>query len=740
MDALVLLTILISGKGEIYMGLFDWLDFREGFPLWWSYTLNKNSKESVAEIFESIAKTRVTLLTEWADEQWALLEKNAQEVNGISEQKLNLFLENKKEQSTYFTELFLLNPNAEVIFSSFPKHIGQIYNTTQTAIYHKAIDQIVHTHTPLLYGPFTDSLTIEIGPRTSNFHDEVTLLFLQPVIKDGILVYILAGRVPNDVLGDLIQREAGHVYPDSGDNYLFMTQAKLDPTIEQGIALSRSRFEDHTFSLGENLKEGVRTKEWGTVKISKHTEFEIRFTDPATKELHPGVQNTINNGENLFVEFPGYSDYRHIPVIGKGVTFQMPGSPDIWGMMCEGDLEEVYRTRSIGFQLGTGFITSIMIGILIYQILIHLDFIPPWLALVINIIYGIVATSYFYKKQLSPIIKRLNQMTEMIQKIAEGGGDLTIRVNKELLTNDETGAMGRWVNNFIDSQEELIGKVKSATHNVEQSNQTLREKTVLVEQNSHSVMEQMNEMLDGTQMQLKDVHQAMGQVDHIHETLQGMEKMSQEQLLEAQKQVEGIDEKMEEIVKKVHGTLALTDNFTQSSQNIERIVTTINSIAEQTNLLALNATIEAARAGEYGRGFAVVAEEIRKLADQTKFATTEISQTLEHIETSSSLVQGSIQESSTEVEKGSDYIHVVRNVLASMSQASATQPNATEEIRDAIRSIAIVVEQNVRTVENVDASTGKMVRLIQDSRNDSEQSSLVISTLGQLVSKFHLSN
>ena len=177
------------------------------------------------------------------------------------------------------------------------------------------------------------------------------------------LLFILAGRVPNDVLGDLIQREAGHIYPDSGDNYLFMTESNFDPSIQQGIALSRSRFEDKTFSLGENLKEGVRTKNWGTVKINKHTEFEIRFTDPATKKLHPGVQNTINNGENLFVEFPGYPDYRHVPVIGKGVTFQMPGSPDIWGMMCEADLEEVYRMRSIGFQLGTTFVTTIMIGV-----------------------------------------------------------------------------------------------------------------------------------------------------------------------------------------------------------------------------------------------------------------------------------------------------------------------------------------------------------------------------------------
>ena len=53
------------------------------------------------------------------------------------------------------------------------------------------------------------------------------------------------------------------------------------------------------------------------VKVKAHTEFEIRFTDPATQQLHPGVRETIRNGENLYVSYPGYSDYRHIPVIGR---------------------------------------------------------------------------------------------------------------------------------------------------------------------------------------------------------------------------------------------------------------------------------------------------------------------------------------------------------------------------------------------------------------------------------------
>ena len=118
-------------------------------------------------------------------------------------------------------------------------------------------------------------------------------------------------------------------------------------------------------------------------------------------------------------------------------------------------------------------------------------------------------------------------------------------------------------------------------------------------------------------------------------------------------------EKMFAIRHKIQTIAELILELSEFIQSISSTIGVVEDIAEQTNLLALNAAVEAARAGEHGKGFAVVAGEIRKLADESKQATTKITSLITDIQQTTNSTVMATEEGTKEIESGIDLAHSI---------------------------------------------------------------------------------
>lgn len=708
---------LHSEKMQLSAAELRWLTWfgRTGkLSLGWACWLNSGRYPIMEQAFESIANTRIKLLQQWVKRQWAQLESIRSQIN-LADDSFELVLQKNWRIMVDCTELFIVDHQGKIIVSTYAQRVGSpIVNA-------KALKAGLSE--PFLHGPYLDPQTLTIGKRSSAFHDQVTLMFYLPIsFADGAQGCVCA-RIPNDVIGDLIQREAGHIFNESGDNYLFMVNSVFDPSISQGTALSRSRFEDNTFSHGENLKSGVNT-DWGVVRINQHTEFEIKFTDPATQQLHPGVRETIRHGSNLFVTYPGYSDYRHIPVIGKGVTFQLQGSPDTWGMMCEADLEEVYRYRSITYSHMKMYTASVAFGFVANALLHGFSDWSNVSITLFTLLMLILGGILFHQRAPRRLARRLGKMTEVIHAIAEGGGNLQQRLDTSKLAFDESGDLGRWTNSFIDNLDHIVGEVIHAADDVMKNSDSLLTRNSEAQHSSDHVAESMNKMLELVHSQLEEISNASGTASEMKKGMENVVKDARAQFESVRTGTQNIRDVVETSAKTIHA-------LNNRTSEIGSMVSLISNITSQTNLLALNAAIEAARAGEHGRGFSVVADEVRSLAARTSEVASEIGEKIEAIRQETQQAAAFMETSVADVDRG---LRLAEEASTDNSQLHLI----VERMFDIIHHIDTNSHQHGHHVRNVASASQTMNKVVRALQVSSDRLKNTATKMHQLAGSFQV--
>lgn len=379
------------------------------------------------------------------------------------------------------------------------------------------------------------------------------------------------------------------------------------------------------------------------------------------------------------------------------------------------------------------------------------------LIIVLSIVTLILSTliSLNFSRKLTFNVR---EITEKLTEMAKGDLNVSLKVNSK----DEIQTIAEFIEEFKEKTKAAIYTVNMSSDKVMSHSETLTALSEEMASVSDTVASSIEDVAIKNDYQTRelinigglfnnfgaDLHKAVVSIEEINSTanlINVKAKHSNEELVLLENSIKNIATSFEDIKNKIGG---LESNISEITQ----ISNLINNIAEQTNLLALNAAIEAARAGEAGRGFSVVAEEIRKLAEQSKYSSGNINNLLQGISSESEAVvlsshsahdilKNQVEVIKTSISSFKEIVENIEGVIPKINEVNNNIikiDNHKEGIINKINETSRISEQISAFSEEISSSTEEMSSSSTEVANSSENLNELTLELVKAVEQFKI--
>ena len=292
---------------------------------------------------------------------------------------------------------------------------------------------------------------------------------------------------------------------------------------------------------------------------------------------------------------------------------------------------------------------------------------------IILVILIITAVSSFFAIVMIRTINRsVKSARGSIKMISEGHLPPHLATRRQ----DEMGDLLRSLNHMIQNLRHTIFTIKESSNNLGVAGGELNKSSQLMSEGASNQASSLEEISASMEEMVANIEQNTTNARQTNElTQKGYEA------LEASRQK--------------------ADEASSAMKTITGKISIISEIARQTNLLALNAAVEAARAGEYGKGFSVVASEIRRLAERSQVAASEIDEVsvkgVEIAEESANILTDTVHK-----------IEQVTHLIQEITNSSSEQSSGSNQINSAVQNLNQVVQQNASLAEEIAASANEL--------------------------------